>query len=250
MGLVFDDAEFDGQLQGAISKAYERCSDIGECLATARRIEQSDYDSWYAQWWATAEKAQQAAETLKAAVHAVSAREAYLRACEYYHHRSTRPAGAENGPPFSALAFVSNDEVHHRIVFFEMPGLVADPNKRHHAGLQHIAFAYKTLDDLLGSYARLKGLGILPVWAADHGVGTSFYYEDPDQNNVELNVNNYGNDWTATEHMKTAPPTVAPVDPDKMMAAREAGASVWELHERALAGEFAPTEPFDPRTRF
>src|ERR671938_1045666 len=84
MGLIFDDAEFDGQLQRAISKAYERCSDIGECLATARRIEQSDYDSWYDQWWATAEKAQQAAETLKAAGHAVSAREAYLRACEYY----------------------------------------------------------------------------------------------------------------------------------------------------------------------
>ena len=84
MGLVFDDAEFDGQLQRAISKAYERCSDIGECLATARRIEQSDYDSWYDQWSATAEKTQQAAETLKAAGHAMSAREAYLRACEYY----------------------------------------------------------------------------------------------------------------------------------------------------------------------
>src|ERR671932_2334313 len=84
MGLVFDDAELDGQLQRAISKAYERCSDIGECLATARRIEQGDYDSWYDQWWATAEKAQRTAETLKAAGHAVSAREAYLRACEYY----------------------------------------------------------------------------------------------------------------------------------------------------------------------
>jgi dienelactone hydrolase len=84
MGLVFDDAEFDGQLQRAISKAYERCSDIGECLATAQRIQQGDYDSWYDQWWATAEKAQRTAEASKAAGHEVSAREAYLRACEYY----------------------------------------------------------------------------------------------------------------------------------------------------------------------
>jgi hypothetical protein len=35
------------------------------------------------------------------------------------------------------MAFVSNDEVHHRIVFFEMPGPVIDPDKRRHARLQH-----------------------------------------------------------------------------------------------------------------
>ena len=49
------------------------------------------------------------------------------------NHRSEMPAGRRNGPPFSAVAFVSNDEVNHRIVFFEMPGLVADPDKRRHA---------------------------------------------------------------------------------------------------------------------
>jgi catechol 2,3-dioxygenase len=37
-------------------------------------------------------------------------------------------------------------------------------------------------------------------------------------------------------------------DPDKMMAARKAGASPWEVHKRALAGEFAPAQPYDPRT--
>lgn len=165
------------------------------------------------------------------------------------NHRSARSARAENGPPFSALAFISNDAVHHRLVFFEMPGLMADPDKRRHPGLQHVAFTYETLDDLLGTYVRLKGLGILPVWAADHGVGTSFYYLDPDENNVELNINNYASDWTATEHMKTMPPIVAQIDPDKMIAARKAGASPWELHERALAGEFASPKPSDPRTR-
>jgi hypothetical protein len=39
--------------------------------------------------------------------------------------------------------------------------------------------------------------GILPVLAADQGLQTSVYYLDPDQNSVELNVNNYGNEWPA-----------------------------------------------------
>jgi hypothetical protein len=40
------------------------------------------------------------------------------------------------------------------------------------------------------------------------------------------------------------------IDPDKVVAARKAGGSPWELHECALAGEFAPAKPFDPRTHF
>jgi catechol 2,3-dioxygenase len=163
------------------------------------------------------------------------------------NHRSVASTRAQHGPPFSAVAFMSNDEVNHRIVFFEMPGVAVDPEKQRHVRLQHVAFECATFDDLLGTYARLKGLGILPVWAADHGVGTAVYYEDPDQNIVELNVNNYGDDWTATEHIKTAPPKLAHVDPDKMLAARIPGASPWELHERAFAGEFVPTKLYEPR---
>src|SRR5208283_4851588 len=67
-------------------------------------------------------------------------------------------AGPQKGPSFSA-AFASNDEVHHRIAFFEIPGLTVDPDKARHPRLQHVAFEYETLDDLLGTYARLKGLG-------------------------------------------------------------------------------------------
>lgn len=168
------------------------------------------------------------------------------------NYRLAMPARAQHGPPFSAMAFVSNDEVNHRIVLFEAPGLVVDPDKPRHVRVQHVAFEYETLDDLLGTYGRLKGLGILPVLAIDEALQTGFYYMDPDQNSVELNVNNYGNPWTATEHMKEQSslaerPRRAQVDPDKMIAARKAGASPWELHECALAGELAPTEPYDPR---
>ena len=164
------------------------------------------------------------------------------------NYRSTMPAGAF----FSATAFVSNDEVHHRLVFFEMPGLGSDFDKARHSRVQHVAYEYETLDDLLGTYVRLKGLGILPVMAVDEGMQTAFYYADPDRNTVELNVNVYGNDWTATEHMKAQSslgdrPRRMFVDPDKMIEARKAGASPWEVHERAFAGVLAPAKPYDPR---
>lgn len=105
------------------------------------------------------------------------------------NHRSARPPGATGGPLFTGLAFISNDKVNHRIVFLEMPG--AGANGRRQGPLQHVAFECETFDDLLGTYARLKGLGIEPLWVADHGVGTAIYYEDPDGNIVEINVNNY-----------------------------------------------------------
>jgi catechol 2,3-dioxygenase len=167
------------------------------------------------------------------------------------NHRSAAPAGGQRGPSLSAV-WLSNDEVNHRIAFVELPGLTVDLDKSRHARLQHVAFEYPTIDDLLGTYARLKDLSILPALAADQGLQTALYYSDPDQNSIELNVNNYGNQWTATEHIKTSPsfaarPMGAYVDPDKMIAARKAGASPWELHERAFAGEFAPPQPYDPR---
>lgn len=170
------------------------------------------------------------------------------------NHRSKIPAIARltrQGPPFSGFDFISNDERDHRIVFFEKPGASIDPDKRRHTGLQHVAFEYAGLDDLLGTYIRLKGLNILPTWVADHGVAIAFYYEDPDQNVVELNINNYGEAWTATEMLKSAASAMpAQVDPEKMVAAREIGASPWEIHKRASAGEFAPAEPFNPGARF
>ena len=107
-------------------------------------------------------------------------------------------------------------------MFFEIPKAVVDPDKRQHTGLQHVAFECTTLDDLLGTYVRLKGLGITPLWAADHGVGTSFYWEDPDRNVVEIYVNNFGSPWTATEFLKSGHAGIpAQIDPEKLVAARK-----------------------------
>lgn len=163
------------------------------------------------------------------------------------NHLVKVPPGLPNPPPFTAVAFASNDEVNHRISIFEMPGLSVDRDRLRHAKVQHVAFTYKSLDDLLGTYVRLKNKGILPVWAADQFFQTAIYYQDPDLNTLELNVNNFDDEWTVTEQLRLLPTaqTLTYVDPEKMIAACKAGASAWELHERAFAGEFTPAKPYD-----
>lgn len=155
------------------------------------------------------------------------------------------------GPPFSAFAFLSNDELDHRVVFFEIPKVKPDPDKGKHTGLQHVAFEYASLNDLLSTYSRLKALGIVPLWAADHGVSLAVYYQDPDRNVVELNLVNYETPQAATEYLRNARPGVpAQVDLEKLLAAHKNGASPWELHERAMKEEFVPDAPFNPGAAF
>ncbi len=94
--------------------------------------------------------------------------------------RVNKRVAAPAGSPFKTVAFASNDQVNHRLSFFETPGLPTDGDKDRHARVQHIAFEYETLDDLLGTYVRLKNIGMLPLWAADQFIQTAIYYEDPD----------------------------------------------------------------------
>ena len=167
-------------------------------------------------------------------------------------HRTSSATGEHGAGPNLMAAWVSNDEANHRLAFVQLPGLGEDPDRAHHHRLQHIAFEYRNLDELLGTYARLKEQRIMPVLCTDSGAQTAFYYEDPDHNSVELNVDNYCDSWTSGEHLRNSPefaknPMGKYVDPEKMVAARDAGASPWDLHERAWAGEFAPAKPYDPR---
>jgi alpha-beta hydrolase superfamily lysophospholipase len=84
MKVLFDNPEYDGQLLRALSYTYYSGADIGECLSTARRITEGDDDSWYREWWATAERIEAAASASEATGHRISAREGYLRASNYY----------------------------------------------------------------------------------------------------------------------------------------------------------------------
>jgi catechol 2,3-dioxygenase len=81
---------------------------------------------------------------------------------------------------------------------------------------------------------------------------TAFYYADPDRNSVELFVDNFGNWDESTAYTRTSAefhrhPMGTYVDPEQMVAARQAGMSFAELHRRAYAGEFPPSRPMNPR---
>jgi len=78
------------------------------------------------------------------------------------------------------------------------------------------------------------------------------YYVDPDGNSVELQSDNFG-DWSrSSEWMRTSPefaqnPIGRNFDPDQLVAARVAGASPEEIHQRTYSGEFDPGTALDLR---
>lgn len=82
--LVFADREFAFELLRTIGASYAGEADIGECLATASRITEGDFESWYAEWNRTADFVRAAGDESLAAGHPVTAREAYYRAATYY----------------------------------------------------------------------------------------------------------------------------------------------------------------------
>ncbi|MDQ2905617.1 MAG: VOC family protein [Ktedonobacteraceae bacterium] len=158
--------------------------------------------------------------------------------------------GMEIQHQFPGGAWLTNDEANHRLALLVSPVLIDDNDKLMHTGFHHSAFEYATMGDLLDTYSRLKALGIEPHASLDHGITCSFYYEDPDGNSVELQTDNFGNwqesgEWIRTSPQFAANPIGTPVDPEQMVAARQAGASFAELHERAYAGEFKPDGDLD-----
>ncbi len=164
------------------------------------------------------------------------------------NHRSPSRAQASTESGWRT-AWVSNDQANHRIAIMALPGLADDVQRSRHRGLHHIAFEFPTLDDLLATFRRLKLLGIEPVRAADHGATISFYYEDPDGNSIELLVDNFGDGRLSSEFMRMSAafasnPMGADVDPEQILAARAAGTSVAEIHERAYAGEYCSASGF------
>src|SRR5262245_48959918 len=74
----------DAQLQRSAVACYSGSADLGEVIATARRVAAGDYDSWFAEWSALAEKTRQRAEASAKGRHVVSAARGFLRATEYW----------------------------------------------------------------------------------------------------------------------------------------------------------------------
>ncbi|NUA30017.1 VOC family protein [Cupriavidus basilensis] len=87
------------------------------------------------------------------------------------------------------LCFLSYDDEHHRLALINAANF--EPKRRESTGLDHVAFTFGSLGDLLHTYERLKGHGLRPQWCINHGPTTSLYYRDPDGIQAELQVDNF-----------------------------------------------------------
>lgn len=137
-----------------------------------------------------------------------------------------------------ALAFLSYDDEHHRVAILNIPELGDQPEGI--AGVHHIAFTYDRLVDLLENYERLAARGIEPVYSINHGPTTSLYYADPDQNQLEFQVENFA---TVEESGKfffspafAENPIGVEIDPADLLARLRAGEPESELKRRPDVG--------------
>lgn len=128
------------------------------------------------------------------------------------------------------LAFLTYDEEHHRIALISMPHL---PEAGKTAGLDHVAYTYASIDDLVFTYKRLKAAGILPVWCVNHGPTISMYYRDPDGNRVELQIDNFPDVETLNAWFHSGAFEKNPIgteyDPDRLVEKFESGTPFSEL---------------------
>lgn len=60
------------------------------------------------------------------------------------------------------LTFITYDNEHHRLAFFNMPHLT--PRDCQTADVHHVAYSFSSIGDFLTTYLRLKAAGILPYW--------------------------------------------------------------------------------------
>ena len=132
------------------------------------------------------------------------------------------------------LAFLTYDDEHHRFAFLNLgpapDGLAPRPPRS--VGVNHLAYTWRSLGELVDVYKRLKADGIRPLRPVRHGPTLSLYYADPDGNQLEFQVDVLAPD-AANEFMRgpafDANPIGEPFDPDELAARFDAGAPVEEL---------------------
>jgi catechol 2,3-dioxygenase-like lactoylglutathione lyase family enzyme len=111
------------------------------------------------------------------------------------------------------------------IGLFEEPGTAAMATKNA-PGLHHMQLMVSGLDELCATFEALQTKGMQPHRSADHGPMTSFYYRDPDGNNVEITAQNYPTLETMIAFMASAEfaanPSGVEIDPATFVARHRA----------------------------
>jgi catechol 2,3-dioxygenase-like lactoylglutathione lyase family enzyme len=159
----------------------------------------------------------------------------YAKLVDFYKTVLNASAVFEN----EALAFLTYDDEHHRVAILNIPGLAEQPQGI--AGVHHVAFTYNSLTELLENYERLKALGIVPIFNINHGPTTSLYYEDPDHNQLEFQVENFASVEESGKFFFSEAFAENPIgtefDPDVLLARLRAGEDEAELKRRPDIGK-------------
>ena len=110
MKFLFDDASFSFEALRAAGFANYSGADLGEVLATAHAIPDGDEANWHRAWKATAQRVEEIGRTSLADGNRVSAREALLRASNYYRTAEFyRRDDPEHDPEVTLLSARSRD---------------------------------------------------------------------------------------------------------------------------------------------
>ena len=134
-----------------------------------------------------------------------------------------------------ALAFLTYDDEHHRFALANLDVMKPDGkgvDDRGEIGVNHVAYTYATVGDLLETYVRLKKADVLPYWPVHHGTTLSMYYRDPDGNRMEFQVD-VGTLAEANAYMASdafvANPVGVDYEPEALLSKYRSGASEAEL---------------------
>jgi catechol-2,3-dioxygenase len=126
------------------------------------------------------------------------------------------------------VCFLTYDDEHHRFAIINVDG-PPQPDELGPGRVAHVAYAWKNLGELLENYKRLKDFCVLPVRPARHGLTLSMYYQDPDGNGLEFQIDLLDED-AASAYMKTEEfarnPSGESFNPDELLRRYEAGEPV------------------------
>ncbi len=144
------------------------------------------------------------------------------------------------------LAFLTYDDEHHRLAFADMAAIQpegGESDKHDAIGVDHVGYTLGSIGELLDNYSQLKDQGIRPYWCVHHGVTVSMYYNDPDGNQMEFQVDLFDSFVESSEFMKVGfevNPVGVEYDPDEMLKTYRAGVPQTELLKFYENGEVSP----------
>lgn len=139
------------------------------------------------------------------------------------------------------IAFVTYDDEHHRVALLNMGIIKGESDAkvpRGQPGVDHVAYGFRSLTELLDKYVELKAHGVLPYWCIHHGVTVSMYYDDPDGNQSEFQADCFDSNEAANAFMYgpnfEENPIGVEYDPEALLTQLRAGVPEAELLPRRV----------------